>query len=171
MSKDSHNDDIEFEVDADAADNTRSDVDSKLSKLKNKIKKLEEERNTYLDNWQRAQADFVNARKMDEDDKKRAIAFASKKLIEDIIPVLDSFEMALSTIEDEGVSRVYQQLKKVLTDAGVEQFDPTGEEFDPVRHEAMSTGEGEENKVLEVLQKGYLQNGEVIRTAKVVVGK
>ena len=172
MSDDTHNDqDIELEVDADAAENTRGDVDVKLAKLKTKIKKLEEERNNYLDKWQRAQAEFVNARKLDEEDKKRAISFATRKLIEELVPVLDSFEMAFSTIEDEGVKRVYQQLKKVLEDAGVEQFDPVGEVFDPARHDAMSTGEGEENTVIQVLQKGYLQNEEVIRTAKVVVGE
>lgn len=169
--EDNQEDDIELELDDDALVNTSADTSKQVDKIKKKLKKAEQDKKYYLENWQKAQADFVNARKFDTADKERAISFATRKLIEDIIPVVDSFDVALQTIEDEGMKRVYQQLTKALLNAGVEQFDATGETFDPAKHEAMSTEAGEENTVIKTLQKGYIQNGEVIRTAKVVVGE
>ena len=65
---------------------------------------------------------------------------------------------------------VYEELAGVLRGAGIESYSPAGEAFDPDWHEAMMTRPGEEGQVLEVLEKGYRLNGQVLRPARVVVG-
>jgi len=74
----------------------------------------------------------------------------------------------------KGVGMVRDELQSRLEAAGVESFDPTGEKFDPVLHEALSTqpAEGTESGVvLETVEKGYRLNGQVLRAAKVVVSQ
>ena len=66
---------------------------------------------------------------------------------------------------------VREELAAVLGRAGVESYSPDGEQFDPDWHEAMLTRPGDEGQVLEVLEKGYRLNGQVLRPARVVVGK
>ena len=70
----------------------------------------------------------------------------------------------------EGVRLVREELVAVLARAGVESYSPAGEAFDPDWHEAMLTRPGEAGQVLEVLEKGYRLNGQVLRPARVVVG-
>jgi molecular chaperone GrpE len=98
--------------------------------------------------------------------------------------VLDNLERALAATRPmdretapshiaEGVRLVYEELTGILSNAGIESYEPAGEPFDPEWHEAMMTkpaGSAEAGKVLEVLQKGYRLNGEVLRPARVVVG-
>ena len=155
-----------------------------IKKLKAKIKLLEAGKQEYLDGWQRAKADFINARKQDEEGRKDFLKFANEALIGDLIPVLDSFDMAMAnktaweSAPKEwrmGVEYIYQQLLSVLSQRGLEQFDPKGKAFDPAHHEAVDTIEtteqSDDGKVLDVLQKGYSLNGKPIRGAKVKVGK
>lgn len=163
--------DIYLEEDADAVDNTRTDVTKKIEKLKKRLSQCEEEKKTYLDNWQRAQADFVNARRIDEDEKKRAIQFATKNLIKEIIPILDSFFAAQETDDwNEGMERIFQQFKSLLKAEGADVFGEIGDEFDPYKHEALATQPGKEGTIITIVQKGYVLNGEVLRSAKVIVG-
>ena len=169
MSKKDEND-IYLEEDADAIENTRDTANDKIAKIKKKLKKCEEDKKMYLENWRRAQADFVNARKLDEAEKQRAILFAGKSMVKELIPVLDSFEAALEADSTDGVENIHNQLKGVLKSFGVEGFGEVGEEFNPHKHEAVGTEEGEEGIILRVLAKGYIQNEEIIRSAKVIVG-
>ena len=92
------------------------------------------------------------------------------------MPVVDNLERALAAAAEgeshlaQGVRLVYEELLGVLARAGVETYSPDGEEFDPDWHEAMLTRPGEPGKVLEVFEKGYRLNGQVLRPARVAVG-
>jgi molecular chaperone GrpE len=141
-----------------------------IAKLKGKLKEAEGKAKEYLDGWQRAQADFVNARKRDEEAKMEFLKFAKADLIEQLVPVLDSLELSLPHGNKE-LGAVYRQLLSILKTNGLEQDDPLGKQFDPRLHESIGTLEGEENKILEVVQKGYILSGRIIRPAKVKIGQ
>ena len=128
----------------------------------------------------RARAEMENARRRNEREMHNARKFAIERVITELLPVLDSLEMALQTEEQtvekltEGVSMTLDMFSSVLAKQGVEVLDPTGELFDPNLHEAMTIFQSEEfppNTVTQVFQKGYLLNERVVRPAKVIVAK
>jgi molecular chaperone GrpE len=138
---------------------------------------LESERDEYLELARRTKADFENYRKRVDREAAHAAARGRAELAKKLLPVVDNLERALSAGETsnlvEGVRLVYEELSRVLSDAGVESYEPRGEQFDPSVHEAMMTkpaGADEAGKVLEVLEKGYRLNGQILRPARVVVG-
>jgi molecular chaperone GrpE len=142
---------------------------------------LLKERDEYLALAQRTQADFENYRKRVGREAAEAEARGRGTLARSLLPVLDNLERALAAAEPidrdtapnhlaHGVKLVYEELAGVLRGAGVESYSPEGEAFDPDWHEAMMTRPGEAGKVLEVLEKGYRLNGQVLRPARVVVG-
>lgn len=137
----------------------------KVKKLKEKLKEAEAKAKEYLDGWQRAQADFVNLRKKDEEARVEFLKFASADLMIQLMPVLDSLHLAGGHAEV-----IYKQLLQILKQNGLEESNPIGETFDPRQHEAIGAKAGEENKILEVQQKGYILHGKIIRPAKVVIG-
>ena len=155
-----------------------------VKKLREKLKKSETERMEYLTGWQRAKADLINARKRDETDHKEFVKFANERLIDGLIPVLDSFELAMNNKEawekaDKnwriGVEYIANQLRKTLADAGLEEINPIGQKFDPARDEAAEyvpvDSEEKNHAILAVMQKGYTLNGRPMRPAKVKVGE
>lgn len=156
-----------------------------IKKLRDKLKKAEAEKQEYLTGWQRAKADLVNARKRDDEERKEFMKFANERLVEDIIPVLESFDMAMGNKEawekvDKnwrvGVEYIYTQLKKALSDNGLEEVAPViGSKFDHAIHEAASyepvTDEKLDHAVTAIVQKGYTLNGKVLRVPKVKVGE
>lgn len=158
------------------------EVKGEVLRLKEKLKECEAKKQEYLDSWQRAQADFVNIRKRDEERNKDVVKFANESLILEIIPVLDSFDIAFSNKEawekvDKnwrvGVEYIYSQLVTVLENNGVKQINPQGETFNPEFHEALEEVPGDkkdEGRVVQVVQKGYKFQGKIIRGAKVKVG-
>src|SRR5690606_21998077 len=127
-------------------------------KLREKLKASEAKAKEYLDGWQRAQADFANMRRRDEEAKKEFMKFAKASLVEELIPVLDSFNIALSGGHKD-LEPLYLQFMSVLKASGLEEIDPTGLTFSPEEHEALgiikTEKEDDDQKVLEVLQKGY----------------
>jgi molecular chaperone GrpE len=168
---DEYQDDVVFE---DMTENLGGDYKKKTDQLKAKIKELEEKANNYLESWQRDKAEFINIRKRDEQAQKEFLKFANEKLIMDIIPVLDTFDIALSHAEGEvkkGIEGIISQLNGVLEKNGVTKFSPLGEQFDPIRAQAVATAPGEEGKVLDVMQSGYELGGRIIRPAIVTVGE
>ncbi len=160
-----------------------SDASDALGKVKEKLKKCEEEKREYLDGWQRAKADMVNLSRKGEENRVELVKYANESLIKDIIPVLDSFSIAMVNTKKweelpeewrKGVEYIYSQLKKVLSDHGVEEFSPEGEKFDPSLHEAVENvevdDESKDSIIVEVIQKGYKLNDKILRSAKVKVG-
>jgi len=182
MKKENQKDDFDDVVIEDDDESVSFEKKDKVSKLKEKFTKCQEEKQEYLDNWQRAQADFLNLRRRDEEDKQKAIKFAKQELIEEVISVLDSFDMAFGNKEvwekapeewREGMTRIHTQLENILTKNGLEKINPLGERFDPGMHDAVSSQkvtEEDDEKVMQVVQAGYRLHEKVIRPAKVVVG-
>lgn len=142
-----------------------------VKKLREKLKVAEGKAKEYLDSWQRAQADFVNLRKRDEEARREFSKFASLKLISELVPVLDALSLAIEH-GDKGLNQTYNLLLKTLE---LTEVNPMGEMFDPKHHEAMgmikTDKESEDHKILEVLQKGYIMGDKVIRPAKVKIGE
>ena len=145
-----------------------------IQKLKGKLKDAEAKAKEYLDGWQRAQADFVNLRKRDEEARVEFLKFANADLIAQLIPVLDSFELSLPHGNKE-LEIIYRQLLQILKANGFEEDNPLGQVFDPRRHESIATIPVEEkeadHKILEVVQKGYILQGKILRPAKVKIGE
>jgi molecular chaperone GrpE len=103
---------------------------------------------------------------------------AAERLLHDLLPVLDDLERALGAFETaeneaiaDGVSLVHRALWTLLEREGVAELDPTGELFDPHRHEALLSqpADAPEGTILEVIQKGFLLGDRVLRPARVVV--
>ena len=157
-----------------AADQVERDLDE--------LGETKRERDEYLELAKRTKADFENYRKRVARDTSEALARGKADLSRELLPTLDNLERALATGQDpsahealvKGVAMVRDQLHNRLAAAGVEDFDPTGEMFDPQLHEALSTrpDEGTEpGVVLETVERGYRLNGQVLRAAKVVVSQ
>lgn len=155
-----------------------------VKKVREKLKKCEIERKKYLDGWQRSKADFINTRKRDEENKKDAVKASREDVLENIIPVLDSFELAFHGGEAEksldkdwinGMKGIQSQLLSVLKEYGVTQMNPIGEEFNPSLHDSVESKETDDKaldgQILEVRQMGYEIDGKIIRAAKVVVAQ
>jgi len=127
---------------------------------------------------QRVQAEFENYRKRVEKEKEEFAKIASSGIIKRILPILDNFEVALKNKpsgEDfaKGIEMIYAQLFTELETAGLKGLDAEGKMFDPYLHEALMQQESdkEDGTVIEVFQKGYTLNGQVIRHSKVKVSK
>lgn len=120
---------------------------------------------------QRLQADFENHKKRVEKEKAESVQYANQKMVLDLLPVLDSFESALGKADD-GLKLIYAQIMKTLAAYGVKKIKAKGEKFNPNEHDAMMTGEGDEDDiVLDEMQSGYVMNDAVIRPAKVKISK
>jgi len=159
-------------------------VADKLKKLRAELEKCKEEKQEYLIGWQRCKADSINARKDAILTAERAGNRARNTLIEDIIPALDSFDMAVGSESwgkidagwRSGMENVRSQLISALTNQGIQIYGNTGDIFNPVVHDAVGeTEEGEPGSVARVLRKGYemknqdAESGTIIRPAQVIV--
>jgi molecular chaperone GrpE len=147
---------------------------------------IEAERDEYLELAQRTKADFENYRKRVAGEAASAQRRGKAELAGELVPVLDNLERALHSADidplgepvdgalEQGIVLTYRDLRETLERAGVEAYDPGGEKFDPELHEAISTraaGDAEPGTVVDVAQKGYRIDGQVIRPARVVVGE
>ena len=155
-----------------------------IARLRKRLKSCQKERQEYLDGWQRARADLLNARKQFEEEKKNFIAFAEQGLLVELIKVLDSFAMAFANKEAwgkidpawrKGVEYIHQQLLATLQSRGLTMFNPEGEVFNPELHESVAVVESDkaedDNKIVSVLQPGFKLGGRVLRPAKVTVAQ
>jgi len=147
-----------------------------LKKLREKMKKCVSEKQEYLDGWQRAKADFINYKKDEGQRKSQIINFAKEDFIQDVLPVLDSFNLAKDGGSwNDGLEQIWKQFLGVLKKEGVKEINPEGEDFDPNLHEAIElvevNKEGMDNVITEVAQMGYKLNDKLIRPAKVKVGQ
>lgn len=131
--------------------------------------------------YMRLAADFQNFKKRTEKEKNSIYARANEKIVMELLEVADNFERALEHTGEEnkdafaeGMNLIFTQLKGVLEKSGVEVIQAEGELFDPNFHHAVLTVksvEYESGKVTQVLQRGYLLNGKVIRPAMVKVAE
>ncbi len=178
MKKDAENNDVDFEPEEELGD--LGAAQAKLKKLKEELAKAKQERQEYLDGWQRCKADSVNARKEALQSAERQGARAKEGLIEDIIPALDGFDLAMGTPAWEsvdagwrsGIEQIRNQFLDVLAQQGVERFGKVGDTFDHALHEAVEERDdlaGESGTVQRILRYGYRMNGRVLRPAQVIV--
>lgn len=150
--------------------------------LSNQVKELEgkvmELQNEYL----KEKADLENVKKRLEKERVTERKYAAMNFAKKLVSPLDTFELALShTVEDEttknfvqGLRMIQEQIKKALEEEGVSEIDALNEEYDPNFHQAIMTEkkEGlEPNKVIDVLQKGYMFKDRVIRPAIVKISE
>jgi molecular chaperone GrpE len=142
------------------------------------ITSLQRERDDLLDTTRRLQADFENYRKRVLREQTALVERSTEGLIEQLLPVLDSFELALinlatGDVDDKvrkGIELVYAELIGVLERAGLERIDALGAAFDPNEHEAVMQDDGTgEPHVGDVLRTGWKLKGRVVRPAMVKV--
>ena len=142
-----------------------------------KIKELENE-------LLKSKADFINYRKRLEDEHAKFVKYCNEDLIKQLLPTLDNFERAINmddtNLTDEvskflsGFKMIYCNFVNILKSSGVVEIDGNNKPFNPTYHEAIMTEKQdgvEPGMVLDVLQKGYILNGKVIRPAMVKVSE
>jgi len=165
------NDEIELETDEEALE--EEGLKEKLKKLRAELKQCQKEKAEYLAGWQRAKADFINARKDEERARAEFLKYAEEGILYEILAVADSL-LARRSFSEGGEDPVYDQLLSILKEHGVLPMESAGKKFDPLEHEALEKEEVEEeardNIVLEELQKGWRLHDRVLRPAKVKVG-
>lgn len=176
--KQEQNEDIVFEEEL---ENTAPNFDKKIKKVKKELKKCQEEKQEYLNGWQRCQADFVNFKKRAEEDKKTLRKYANEDLIISLLPTIDNFEAALKDHGESedikkwkiGFEHIYNQLKRTLESIGVEELNPLEKDFNPNEHEAVeeisTEDKKQDHKIAEVVMKGYKMENKILRAAQVKV--
>lgn len=161
--------------------------EDKIKTLRTELKACQEEKRAHLEELQRAKADFLNARRRLSEEQARDKDRVLVRFIEELLPLCDSFHMAMSDTKtweavDErwrkGVESINNQLQSILATHNVKTLNPTGEAFDPNKHDAVGnvavTDESQHHIVQNVLQPGYemvtADTSLVIRPARVIVG-
>ncbi|MFL2556145.1 MAG: nucleotide exchange factor GrpE [Gammaproteobacteria bacterium] len=167
-----------IEEDREKEKNKEEDIDV----LHIQLAKLQDESTAALDKAVRAQAEMENLRKRTARDVENAHKYALEKFVQELLPVIDSLELGLSTSVDienaedlrKGMDLTLEMFKTVIEKFGVVIVNPETEKFDPEFHEAISMQETKNVKsgeIVAVMQKGYSLNGRLIRPAMVIVAK
>jgi molecular chaperone GrpE len=162
----------DLSADTNSSETEYASADAEVGKL---AKDLEDLRQTLL----RRQADFDNYRKRVEKERSEDSRRSTARVIEGLIPVVDSFEQALALHREpeyenyrKGFELIHKQLIDNIAKLGAERIDPIGMTFDPHLHQAMDrteTKDKDEGTILQVFQPGYLFHGRVLRPAMVRV--
>lgn len=154
-------------------------TNEEIEELKEQAAKAKE----YWDQLLRTAADLENFKKRTARERQELSKYANESLLQKLIPILDSFDMALAATSTQtatpdslqtGIAMIHQQLKTALAEAGLEEIDATHKAFDPNWHEAISqqeTAEVPEGDVVQQLRKGYRLRDRLLRPAGVVVAK
>jgi molecular chaperone GrpE len=145
-----------------------------------RLQAAEAKANEYLEGWQRARAEFANARKRMERERVEARRNATVDVVSRLLPILDDFDRALESVPQEigdhswfeGVALVHRKLTTILENVNIERIEAVGQPFDPNYHEAVLQEESDEHDsgiVIRELQPGYKLEDRVIRPAMVIV--
>lgn len=163
--------------------------EERLEDFQGRLEKCKKLRDKYLAGWQRERADFKNYKKDEKERIEKMLMFVKADLIVKIIDVWDNFERARREYQENllgtndlektmewirGVLQTTKQIDRLLKEEGIEEIKAEGERFNPNFHEAVEEVEAEDKEagiVIEVLQKGYLLKGQLLRPAKVKVAK
>jgi len=170
--------DVSFEPEEDLGD--IGAAQAKLKKLKDELGKVKKERQDYLDGWQRCKADAINMKKDAVSSAARSAEMLREALVHDIIPVLDSFDMAAGSEQwnavepgwRSGMEQVRNQLVGALEGHGIKRYGKIGDMFDPALHEIVqeeSEMPGEVHSIVRVIRFGYKSGDRVLRPAQVVI--
>ncbi len=155
--------------------------DAEIQKLQEENAALKEQATTSADKFVRLMAEFDNFRRRTAKEQLDLIETANGKLLEKLSEVLDNFERAAAPENNKqkdfdafskGIQMIHDQFYKILTDEGLVQIDPVGQEFDPNEQEALMNQPSDsvpESHVVQVFQKGYKLKNKLLKTAKVIV--
>ena len=154
---------------------------NKKDKGKKALEACLDERQEYLDGWQRSRAEIVNLKKQHLEEKKLFTNFGKEQLLIDFLPVLDNFNAAFNSESwnnvDEnwrvGVEYIYKQFLDVLEKNNVQEFGDVNDELDYEKYEIIEEVESdlEKDSIVELVQKGYKLGDKIVRPAKVKVSK
>ncbi len=144
-----------------------TDANEEELEVENLREKFEEAENSY----KRALADYQNLQKRVADERRDLILTANRDLLLRILSVLDTLILANKHDESEGLKVSINKFLDVLKSEGLTKIETVGKDFNPQIMEAIAIEDGEEGKVLEEIQSGYLLNGKLLRAALVKVGK
>jgi molecular chaperone GrpE len=136
-------------------------------------------RDEYLAGWQRARADFINYQKQESERLSQIIMFANEGLIADLLVVLDSFDLAIAHAQTEAEKKSYEliqsQIMNLLKKNGLEQVKAEpGDKFDANQHEVVETIKDKDKVsgvISEVVSRGYVLRGKIIRAARVKINE
>ncbi len=150
------------------------DAEKRVAKLKADLATALEEKQTNLDGWQGAKADYVNLLKRGEESVKSAEEKGKIKAVETLLPAFDALERAKEHGEvPDGFLAIAKQLESAFASLGLEAVGEVGEEFNPALHEAFGQDKAEKSeddgKITAVLEKGWKIGERVVRAAKVRV--
>ena len=156
----------------DAKENKESKSADLTKELTEKSQKIEE----FTDTLKRLQAEFENYKKRTDKEKLELMKYAQGELMLKLLPVLDTFEIALKSTKDhekfaKGMEMVFAQFYSAFESSGLRPIKAAGEKFDPFRHEVLMKEECDKHEdiVLDELQKGYMLNDRVLRHSKVKI--
>jgi len=143
------------------------------------LETYKKERDEYLEGWKRAKADLINYKKEEAERLEMFAKFSNENIIREILPVLDSFDLAFKNIKEDdpvraGVENIQNQLKHILKKAGLSPIEVSkGDTFNPTIHEALSEiiSESPPGTIAEEVHKGYFFHDKVMRPAQVAVSK
>ena len=165
-------------------ENKKDNNENEENELNKKIEELKNQNADLKDKYIRAVAEMENIRKRATKEKIDTIKRANKDLLLSLLNFMDNFERAIKAGENnndiqnseyyKGIELIHKQFIDFIHDNGVEEIECLGEEFNPNLHEALTVIEVpdcEHEKIVEVYAKGYKLNDELLRTAKVIVGK
>jgi molecular chaperone GrpE len=154
------------------------DAEDAANRLEADLERLTGERDEMRALAQQVQADFENYKKQMLRRQTEHLERANETLVESLLPVLDSFELAVGALASadeqvrKGVELVYAELVGALEKAGLEKIDAEGKPFDPNEHEAVLHEEGDgEPVVTDIMRTGYRLKGRVLRPAMVKVAR
>lgn len=164
-------------------ENKQNDVKGKKEKKKptlhEQIELLKQELETVKDQKLRIAAEFENFRRRSVSEKSNWIKNANERLLLEICDIRDNFERGLTADKSKkeeksfkkGIEMIFQQLENLLQKEGIKKIDADNAEFDPQYHEALAhiPSHLEENKIVSVIQNGYMLNDKIIRAARVAV--
>jgi molecular chaperone GrpE len=140
-------------------------------KNQTKIKELEDRISELENNWKRALADYKNLERRTAEEREAFINYSNETLVRSLLPVIDNMETLTKHIADQGLKMILQDFDHVLENEGVEEIETIQKDFSQDTMEAIEIVEGEKNKVIEVISKGYYLKGKLLRPARVKVGK
>jgi molecular chaperone GrpE len=147
------------------------DIDE-IGDLKQKLAECELLRDEYLDGWQRSKADYANFKKEIRERDLESRDRLKARLVEDLVPVLESMDQARAWIKD--LAPIEAQFEKVLRDFGLKVISEEGVKFDPQIHESVElvpvAEANKDNIIMELVARGYALSGKVVKPAKVKVG-
>jgi molecular chaperone GrpE len=146
-------------------------IEEEETEINDQVRSLQQIIEDLENKYKRALADYQNLQKRISEEKADWIRLANKELLLRFLPVLDTLVLANQHVEDEGLKVTINQFLSVLKSEGVTRIETIGKEFNPEFMEAVMTGEGKKNIVLEDIRVGYMMNDKLLRPAQVKVGQ